>query len=44
MSLALRLNQQSVPLHCKVLLADGVIEEFEAVVLHHRLQRKKPQS
>lgn len=35
-----RLNQQAVPLHCKVLFADGVIEEFEAVVLYHRLHKR----
>lgn len=26
------------PLHCQILFADGMVEELDAVVLHHRLQ------
>lgn len=29
------------PLHCQVLFADRVVEEFNAVELHHRLQIEK---
>lgn len=37
MSLPLGLNHQCVPFHRKVLFADGVIEEFQAVVVDHGL-------
>lgn len=37
----MELNHQHAPLHCEVLFADGVVEEFNAVVVHHRLHEEQ---
>lgn len=34
------LHHEYAPLHCQVLLADRVVEKFNAVVIHHRLHKE----
>lgn len=34
-------HTEYTPLHCQILFADRVVEELNAVVLHHRLQKEE---